>query len=189
MTKIAIILGSTRPQRIGEQVASWVNGIATSRGDAEYELIDLRDHPLPHFDEPLSPFQGQYQNEHTLAWARTIDAFDGYVFVSPEYNGHTSGVLKNAIDYLHAEWMNKSVGLVTYGIAGGAGAAGQLRKVCGQLGMADVSKHVLLSVHTDFENFTVFRPNGYAEVTLAGLLDQVVAWSTALAPLRADAAP
>ncbi|MCW2752555.1 MAG: NADPH-dependent reductase [Aeromicrobium sp.] len=186
MTKIAIILGSTRPNRVGEQVATWVHEIASSRSDAEYELVDLRDHPLPHLDEPLSPFLGQYQQEHTLAWASTIAAYDGFVFVTPEYNSHTSSVLKNAIDYLHAEWFNTAVGIVSYGITGGSGAAGQLRKMCGQLGMADVSKTLPLSLLTEFENYTDFTPSEYAAVTLAGVLDQVVAWTEALAPLRSE---
>lgn len=188
MTRIAIILGSTRPNRVGEQVASWVHDIASSRSDAEYELVDLRDHPLPHFDEPFSPFVGQYQHEHTLAWASTIDSFDGFVFITPEYNGHTSSVLKNAIDYLHAEWSDKAVGIVSYGLSGGAGASGQLRKMCGQLGMADVSRQVLLSLYTDFENYTVFKPAESHAATLTGTLDQVVAWSAALTPLRVGAA-
>ncbi|MGW5277470.1 NADPH-dependent FMN reductase [Streptomyces sp. NPDC004044] len=185
MTKIGIILGSTRPNRVGDQVAAWVHDGASSRTDAEFELVDLRDHRLPHLDEPLSPMLGRYQHEHTKMWASTIASYDGYVFVTPEYNHSTSGVLKNAIDFLHAEWHNKAVGLVSYGITGGRGAAAQLRQVCGQLGMADVPRQVVLSLHTDFENFTVFKPNEHGAAALTGLLDEVVAWSTALAPLRA----
>jgi NAD(P)H-dependent FMN reductase len=185
MTKIGIILGSTRPNRVGAQVAAWVQEAASSRTDAEFELVDLRDHPLPHLDEPLSPMLGRYQQEHTKAWASTIASFDGYVFVTPEYNHSVSGVLKNAIDFLHAEWHAKAVGLVSYGIAGGTGAAAQLRQMCGQLGMADVSKQVVLSLHTEFENFTLFKPNEYGELALTALLDEVVEWSAALAPLRA----
>ncbi len=186
MIKIGIILGSTRPNRVGGQVATWVLDCASRRGDADFALIDLRDHPLPHLDEPLSPMLGQYQHEHTKAWARTIASFDGYVFVTPEYNHNTSAVLKNAVDYVHAEWADKAVGLVSYGVAGGSGAAGQLRQMCGQLGMADVSPQVVLMLRTDFEEFTVFKPNDHHAAALAGLLDEVVAWSTALAPLRAE---
>jgi NAD(P)H-dependent FMN reductase len=186
MIKIGIILGSTRPNRVGEQVATWVQKIAASRDDAQYELVDLRDHPLPHLDEPLSPMLGQYQQEHTKAWASTVASFDGFVFVTPEYNHGTSGVLKNAIDYVHAEWSNKAAGLVSYGIAGGSGAAAQLRQICGQLGMADVPKQVVVMLRTDFENYTVFQPSEFMAATLTALLDQVVAWSAALAPLRAE---
>ncbi len=184
MTRIAVILGSTRPQRVGHQVATWVHEIAARRTDATYELIDLRDHPLPLFDEPLTPFLGQYQHDHTRAWARLIATYDGFVFVTPEYNRFTSAALKNAIDYLHAEWRNKAVGLVSYGLSGGLGAAGQLRQMCGQLGMADVPQQVLLSMLTDFENYTVFTPSDHHAHSLGTLLDQVIGWSAALAPLR-----
>ena len=184
MTRIGIILGSTRPNRNGEQVAKWVYDIASRRSDAEYELVDLRDYPLPHLDEPLPPSMGQYQNEHTKAWAATIASFDGYVIVTPEYNHSTSGVLKNAIDYLYAEWNNKAVGFVSYGAVGGARAAEHLRLVAGELQMADVRQQVALSLLTEFENFSVFKPNDYNLAALDILLDQVIAWSNALAPLR-----
>jgi NAD(P)H-dependent FMN reductase len=184
MSRIGIILGSTRPNRNGEQVARWVFEIASRRGDAEFELVDLRDYPLPHLDEPMPPSMGQYQNEHTKQWADKIASFDGFVFVTPEYNHSTSGVLKNAIDYLNAEWNNKAVGLVSYGGAGGARAAEHLRLVAGELQMADVRQQVTLSLLTEFENFSVFKPGEYNRAALDTLLDQVIAWSTALAPLR-----
>ena len=184
MTRIGIILGSTRPNRNGEQVAKWVYDIASHRGDAEFELVDLRDYPLPHLDEPLPPSMGQYQNEHTRQWADKIASFDGFVFVTPEYNHGTSGVLKNAIDYLYAEWNNKAVGFVSSGGVGGARAAEHLRLVAGELQMADVRQQVALSLLTEFENFSVFKPGDYNLAALDTLLDQVVAWSTALAPLR-----
>ena len=184
MTKIGIILGSTRPNRNGEQVAKWVYGIASRREDAEYELVDLRDYPLPHLDEPLPPSMGQYQNEHTKAWAQKIASFDGFVIVTPEYNHSTSGVLKNAIDYLYSEWNNKAVGFVSYGAVGGARAAEHLRLVAAELQMADVRQQVALSLLTEFENFSVFKPGDYNLAALDTLLDQVIAWSAALAPLR-----
>jgi NAD(P)H-dependent FMN reductase len=181
MTRIGIILGSTRPNRNGEQVAKWVYDVASRRGDAEFELVDLRDYPLPHLDEPLPPSMGQYQNEHTKAWADKIASFDGFVIVTPEYNHSTSGVLKNAIDYLYAEWNNKAV---SYGAVGGARAAEHLRLVAAELQMADVRQQVALSLLTEFENFSVFKPGDYNAAALDILLDQVIAWSTALAPLR-----
>jgi NAD(P)H-dependent FMN reductase len=184
MTRIGIILGSTRPNRNGEQVAKWVYDIASRRSDAEFELVDLRDYPLPHLDEPLPPSMGQYQNEHTKAWAGKITSFDGFVIVTPEYNHSTSGVLKNAIDYLYAEWSNKAVGFVSYGGVGGARAAEHLRLVAGELQMADVRQQVALSLLTEFENFSVLKPSDYNLAALDTLLDQVVAWSVALAALR-----
>jgi len=188
MTQIGIILGSTRPNRNGEQVAKWVLDIASRRNDANYELVDLRDYPLPHLDEPLPPSLGQYQNDHTKEWADKIASFDGFVIVTPEYNHSTSGVLKNAIDYLYAEWNNKAVGFVSYGAAGGARAAEHLRLVAGELQMADVRQQVVLSLVTEFENFRTFKPRNYNVAALNTLLDQVVAWSMALAPLRATVA-
>jgi NAD(P)H-dependent FMN reductase len=187
MIRIGIIIGSTRPNRNGEQVARWVYDIASRRDDAEFELVDLRDYPLPHLDEPLPPSLGQYQNDHTKQWAEKIASFDGYVIVTPEYNHSTSGVLKNAIDYLYAEWNNKAVGFVSYGAVGGARAAEHLRLVAGELQMADVRQQVTLSLITDFENFSVFKPGDYNLAALDTLLDQVVAWSAALAPLRQPA--
>ena len=188
MTRIGIILGSTRPNRNGEQVAKWVYETAARRSDAEFELVDLRDYPLPHLDEPLPPSMGQYQNDHTKEWSDKIASFDGFVMVTPEYNHSTSGVLKNAIDYLYAEWNNKAVGFVSYGGVGGARAAEHLRLVAGELQMADVRQQVALSLLTEFENFSVFKPGDYNVAALDTLLDQVVAWSTALAPLRQPAA-
>jgi NAD(P)H-dependent FMN reductase len=188
MTRIGIILGSTRPNRNGEQVARWVYDIAAQRGDAEFELVDLRDYPLPHLDEPLPASMGQYQNEHTRQWAEKIGSFDGFVFVTPEYNHSTSGVLKNAIDYLFAEWNNKAAGFVSYGAVGGARAAEHLRLVAGELQMADVRQQVALSLLTEFENFSVFKPGDYNRAALDTLLDQVISWSDALAPLRERAA-
>ncbi|GAB3154697.1 NADPH-dependent FMN reductase [Microbispora hainanensis] len=187
MTKIGIILGSTRPGRRGEQVARWVHERASHRTDAEFAVVDLLDHPLPHLDEPASAMlsAGRYQHEHTRAWADTIASFDGFVIVTPEYNHSAPGVLKDALDYLYAEWNNKAAGFVSYGIAGGARAVEQLRLVCGALQMADVAPQVALPLQTEFEDYTVFRPGPHSAGALDTLLDHVVAWSTALAPLRA----
>ncbi|GAA0247494.1 NAD(P)H-dependent oxidoreductase [Cryptosporangium japonicum] len=184
MARIGIILGSTRPNRNGEQVAKWVLDVASQRDDAEYELVDLRDYPLPHLDEPIPASAGQYQNDHTKAWAEKIASFDGYVFVTPEYNHSTSGVLKNAIDYLYAEWNNKAAGIVSYGGVGGARAAEHLRLILGELQIADVRAQVAISIVTEFENFSVFKPNDYLAGSLGTLLDQTVAWSTALQSVR-----
>jgi NAD(P)H-dependent FMN reductase len=189
MIRIGIILGSTRPNRIGEQVAVWVLDHASGRGDAEFELVDLRDHPLPHLDEPMPPSLGRYQNEHTKRWAAKIASFDGFVIVTPEYNHGPSGVLKNALDYLYAEWNNKAVGYVSYGNAGGARAVEQLRMAAAELQMADVRQQVTLSVFTEFENYSIFKPGDYNVPNLHLMIDQVIAWSAALAPLRGTSSP
>jgi NAD(P)H-dependent FMN reductase len=188
MTKIGIILGSTRPGRNGEAVAKWVLDIAKQRSDAEFELVDLLDYNLPHLDEAIPASMGQYQHPHTQEWARKIASFDGFIIVTPEYNHSTSGALKNAIDFLFAEWNNKAVGFVSYGSVGGARAVEHLRLIAGELMMADVRAQVTLSLATDFENYSVFKPQEYHAAALGTVLDQTVAWSAALAPLRAPAA-
>jgi NAD(P)H-dependent FMN reductase len=187
MTRIAIILGSTRPGRNGEAVAHWVHDIAQQRTDAEYELVDIADFKLPHLDEVAPPSLGQYAQPHTKAWAEKIASFDGYVFVTPEYNHSTSGALKNAIDFLYKEWNNKAAGFVSYGSAGGTRAVEHLRLVMGELQVADVRNQVALSLFTDFENFSEFHPAAHQEGAVTVVLDQVVAWSGALAQLRAAA--
>ncbi|MFC8511767.1 NADPH-dependent FMN reductase [Streptomyces sp. NPDC057257] len=187
MTRIGIILGSTRPNRKSEQVAQWVHDTAARRGDADVELIDLRDHPLPHLDEPMPPSMGEPQNDHTRQWAAKIASFDGYVIVTPEYNHSIPGVLKNALDYLHREWHNKAVGFVSYGASGGVRAAEHLRQIAGELKLADVRQQVTLTLATDFENYSVFKPGAHQLSQLNTLFDEVIAWSVALAGLREPA--
>lgn len=184
MTHIGIIIGSTRPGRNGEAVAKWVYEKASQRTDATFELVDLLDYQLPHLDEQFPPAMGQYSQPHTLAWAEKIASFDGFIFVTPEYNHSTSGALKNAIDFLSAEWNNKAAGFVSYGSLGGTRAVEHLRLIAGELQMADVRAQVALSLFADFENFSVFKPGEQHTDALNTTLDQVVAWSTALAPLR-----
>ncbi|MET1075491.1 MAG: NAD(P)H-dependent oxidoreductase [Umezawaea sp.] len=184
MTRIGIIIGSTRPNRVGSQVAGWVHEVASRRDDATFDLVDLRDFALPHFDEPHPPLFGRYENEHTKRWASAVAGFDGFVIVTPEYNHSVPGVLKNALDYLHAEWADKAVGFVSYGSAGGVRAAEHLRAIVGNLRLADVGKQVVLDLMTEFEGMAVFRPGDHNLAALDTMLDQVVAWSDALAPLR-----
>ncbi|HYD80178.1 MAG TPA: NAD(P)H-dependent oxidoreductase [Paucimonas sp.] len=184
MLRLAIILGSTRPGRIGEAVARWTYEIAKRRKDIEVELVDIKDYELPLLDEPLPPSRGQYSKPHTQKWAATIDSFDAFVFVTPEYNHGISGALKNAIDYLYREWNNKAAGFVGYGSAGGVRAVESLRLVMGEVQVADVRNQVMLSLRTDFENYSVFKPAPYHEGALDGMLDQVVAWGGALKSLR-----
>jgi NAD(P)H-dependent FMN reductase len=184
MIKIAVIIGSTRPGRNGEAVAKWVHEIAQKRSDAEFELVDIKDFNLPLLDEPMPPSMGQYSKSHTKAWAAKIGSFDGYVFVTPEYNHGISGALKNAIDFLFREWNDKAAGFVSYGGAGGARAVEQLRLVLAEVRIATVRNQVLLSMFTDFENFSVFKPAPQHEKSVNAVFDQVVAWAGALKTLR-----
>ncbi len=184
MIRIAIIIGSTRPGRKGEAVGRWTFEVASKRNDAEFELVDLADQNLPLLDEPVPPSMGQYTHEHTKRWAAKIDSFDAFIFVTPEYNHGTSGALKNAIDFLFKEWNNKAAGFVGYGSAYGARAVESLRLVMGELMIADVRAQVMLSLFTDFEKHTTFKPDERHEKTLNTVIDQVIAWGTALKPLR-----
>ena len=184
MTKIGIILGSTKPGRNGEAVAKWVYNIAKQREDAQFELVDVKDFDLPLYDEPYPAMMQKYTKEHTKKWSKKINEFDGYVFVTAEYNHGIPGALKNAIDFLNAEWKNKSVGYVSYGSAGGSRAVEQLRLVAAELQMADVRAQVMLSLFTDFQDMSVFNPDPRHEGAVHTMLDQVIAWADALKPLR-----
>jgi NAD(P)H-dependent FMN reductase len=187
MTRIAIIIGSTRPGRNGESVARWVLEHAEKRDGVDYELVDLAEWNLPHLDEPMPAAMGQYANDHTKAWAAKIAEFDGYLFVTPEYNHSTSGALKNAIDFVGSEWYNKAAGFVSYGVFGGARAVEHLRLVLSQLQVATVSAFVGLSLQHDFENWSL-KPTAAQEAGLTPLFEQLESWSTALATVRQSSA-
>ena len=186
MPKIGIIIGSTRPGRKAEAVAEWIFDIASLKGGAEFEIVDIAAYDLPFLDEPLPPSMGQYANEHTKRWAEKIATFDGFVFVTPEYNRGTSAVLKNAIDFLYREWNNKAAGFVSYGSNGGIRAVEHLRLFMAELQIADVRAQVSLLIGEDFENFTTFKPRPRHERSVNAMLDQIVAWSAALQPLREE---
>ena len=188
MIKVAIVTGSTRPGRNNEAVARWVYDIARTRGDAQFELVDIQDYALPLLDEPVPPSMGQYAHPHTKAWAAKIASFDAYVFVTPEYNHAPPAALKNAIDYLYREWNDKAAGFVSYGAAGGARAVEQLRLVMAELMVADVRAQVMLSLFTDFENFSTFKPDPRHVQEVNTMLAQVIAWGRALRGVRAEPA-
>jgi NAD(P)H-dependent FMN reductase len=185
MVKIGIIVGSTRPGRKAEVVARWVHDLASKRGDATFEVVDIQTFELPLLDEPVPPSAGKYSKPHTKAWSAKVAEFDGYVFVTPEYNHGTSAALKNALDFVYREWNNKACGFVSYGASSsGARAVEQLRLVVAELQMASVRAQVLLNLRVDFESFTVFKPQPHHEGSVTTLLDQVIAWSTALRAVR-----
>lgn len=199
MTRIGVIIGSTRPGRRGEAVGRWVGEVAdqhpsVTAGDATVQVIDLAEYALPLLDEPVPPLFSDYRNAHTTRWAMAINSFDGFVFVTAEYNHGVPAALKNAIDFLFAEWNNKAAGFVSYGVHGGTRAVEQLRLAMAELQIADVRTHVMLPIHAewDFTGFDVtdptapgaFTPSQQQHDQVAQLLDEVIAWSQALAPLR-----
>jgi NAD(P)H-dependent FMN reductase len=172
VTRIAIIAGSTRPNRRSHIVAEWVHANAQGRADAEYEVVDLAEVNLPLLDEPVPAAFGQYQRPHTDAWSRRIGAFDGFVFVTPEYNRSIPAALKNAIDYLFAEWHDKSAGIVGYGVNGGVLAVEHLRQICAEVKLAQVRTSVTLHIADDFSEDGI--PADRHRPVLHQMLDELV---------------
>ncbi|WP_017539881.1 NADPH-dependent FMN reductase [Nocardiopsis halophila] len=191
--RVAVVIGSTRPEsrdgvagieRKGAAVGRWVLEKASAHGGAEYELVDLAEVGLPMFDEPLPPILGHYTGEHTRSWARLVDGFDAFVFVTPEYNRSVPAALKNAVDYLYAEWNDKAAGFVGYGAVGGAHAVDHLRGVLSEVRVAHVQAQVSLGLYTDFEDLQYFKPAGHQEEALGALLDQLLPWARAMRSVR-----
>jgi NAD(P)H-dependent FMN reductase len=175
---IGIILGSTREGRVSPQVGEWVKGIADKRGDANYEIVDISDYQLPYLGTTDGTEPG------IAAWNEKLNSLDGFVFIVQEYNHSITGALKNALDFAREAWNNKAAGIVSYGSTGGARAAEHLRGIMGELMIADVRVHPTLSLFTDFENYTTFKPADLHLNNVNEMLDQVVAWSGALKTLR-----
>ncbi|WP_242902327.1 NADPH-dependent FMN reductase [Actinomadura terrae] len=184
MTKIAIIVGSTRPGRIGRAVADWVHLVASKRTEADYEIVDLADHGLPLYDEQIPAAVGQYAGDHTKSWAEVVARYDGYVVVTPEYNHGAPAALKNAFDFVYAEWANKAVGFVGYGAVGAARAVEHLKLVATELSLASVAAQVTLLIPGDFPSYPEFTPQEFREAELERVLGQVESWSKALAAVR-----
>lgn len=144
--KIKVILGSTRPTRFGERPAKWITEKARSIEDFDVELLDLRDYPMPFFEEPMGPSSPEFKipNEIIQNWTDKIAEADGFIIVTPEYNHGYPAVLKNAIDYVYHEWAHKPVAFVSYGTVGGTRAVQQLRQVIIELNMASIKHSVLI---------------------------------------------
>jgi NAD(P)H-dependent FMN reductase len=196
MLRIAIIIGSTRPGGKAKAIAEWVYEIAWHRDDADFAVLDIADFDLPLLDEPApamqldagQPVASQYTQEHTRAWSEAVSSFDGFVFVTPEYNHGTSGALKNAIDFLYHEWRDKAAGFVGYGYMMGARAIESLRLTMSAMQVATVRPTVGISILADFDDGTRFTPNELQDRFVTTLLDHVIAWSDALHPLREPSA-
>jgi NAD(P)H-dependent FMN reductase len=142
--KIAVIIGSTRPGRVGDKVASWYLEQVKDIEGATFELIDLAEIKLPLLDEPAPAMMAQYSQDHTKKWSEKIASFDAYVMVTPEYNHSAPASLTNAISYLNQEWKRKPVAFVSYGTMGGVRAVEHLRGIAGELHMADIRPQVSL---------------------------------------------
>lgn len=146
MLKIAVIIGSVRPNRVGPAVAEWFYETVKDTKDVAFDVIDLKDVDLPLLDELVPPMMGQYANDHTKKWAETIKQYDGYVLVVSEYNHGYAASLKNALDYLYAEWNKKPVAFVSYGVTGGLRAVEQLRTVVINLEMVPLNAQLWVNI-------------------------------------------
>lgn len=188
MVNIKIITGSVRPTRFNLQVAEWLFRIARKRNDAKVELLDLAKINLPFLDEPKSPMYGEYTKPYTKKWSKKIDASDGFVWVTPEYNHSVSPVLKNAIDFLHHEWNWKPVALVSYGGgAGGSRAAEHLRAVAGELKMYDLREQVLLPNYWDhLDEQGKYRFTKEQAEEAGELLNSLVFWAEQMKAARRE---
>lgn len=174
MLKIGIIIGSTREGTVGPQVAEWVDAQAKSFEGLETQIIDIKKYDLP--------FVGTGTPDKKFG--EVINALDGYIFVVAEYNHSITASLKNALDTLRPEWANKPAGIVSYGSLGGARAAEHLRGILGELQVADVRSHVALSLFTDFEAWSTFKPADMHLSNLTTQFEQLLNWGTALKTIR-----
>ena len=188
--KIAVIVGSTRPGRKGSTVGRWVHDHALQRDDApwkvEFDLLALEDFDLPLLEEPTVPAAAdrEYETPQTRRWSETIEGYDGFVFVTPEYNHGVPAALKNAVDVLGPEWAHKAVAFVSYGADGGVRAVEQWRTILANVMMSDVRAQVSLLVFEDWHEGD-FRPLDRREGELDTVLDQLVEMTEAVRTLRA----
>lgn len=186
--RLKIIAGSSRPGRFNIQPARWVYELAKQRHDLQVELLDLDQIDLPFLNEPTPPSRGQYKHEHTQEWAATIAEADAFIWVTPEYNHSVSAVLKNAIDYLYAEWNFKPVAFVSYGsLAGGARAAEHLRGIAGELKMYDLRDQILLpNYYFNLDKQGKYKFSEDQESQANGMLDQLVFWGERMKAAREE---
>jgi NAD(P)H-dependent FMN reductase len=185
MPKLLIVIASTRPGRIGLPVAEWFYGRAVEHGGFELELVDLAVLELPLLDEPQHPRLRQYTKEHTRAWSAIVDAADAFVLVTAEYNYGYPAALKNAIDYLHHEWLYKPAGFVSYGgVAAGTRAVQQLKQVITALRVMPVGASVNIPFVAQFLDDGVINPNDVMNQAASDMLDELLEVQAALRPLR-----
>lgn len=182
MTKIGVIIGSTRPNRVGAKVADWFFEKASQSQDAEFELVDLADYKLPILDEPAP---GEETKEHTQKWGAKVAEFDGFVYVTPEYNHAIAGSFKNAIDFLNKEWQYKPVSYVSYGVIGGHRAVEQLRQVAAQFHQYDLRTQVSIAGPWEFfDEEGKLKPDEHYETSADRLIEEIAFWAKEFKPIR-----
>ena len=193
MTVISVIVGSTRQGRFSEKPAQWIFNHLKERADVDARLLDLRDFPMPFFDQavpPAMPGRAPYENEVVKRWTAEIAASDGFVFVTPEYNYGPSAVLKNAIDWVYPEWNRKAAAFVSYGSALGARGVQQLRLVAIEVQIAPVRSSVHIPVETlwaHFQGGDVDKGLAELEKQAQTMIDDLLWWTAALKAARAGA--
>ncbi|MEL4356536.1 MULTISPECIES: NADPH-dependent FMN reductase [unclassified Luteococcus] len=183
--KIGIIVGSTRQNRVGKHIGAWVAAQAEGRQDATAELVDLADYNLPFMTSPVPPaaLKKQYPEPEIQAWSQKIDEFDGFVFVTPEYNHGVPAAFKNAVDVLGPEWMKKAVGFVAYGADGGVRAVENWRTILANFNIYDIRNAVTINIFTEV-NDEGFAPNERRTAEVKDLFDTLVPAAKAMATLR-----
>jgi NAD(P)H-dependent FMN reductase len=185
--KIAIVISTTRATRFGHKPAEWVKSIAAERSDMAVEILDLRDYPMPFFDEVASNAWLPTTNEVAQRWQKKVAEFDGFVFVTAEYNHGIPAVLKNALDYAYPEWNKKAAALVGYGAVGGSRAVEQLRMVAAELQLATIR----IGVYIQGADFMAALREGkdlkeiaHLQQGVRDMLDQLAWWTAALKTAR-----
>jgi len=191
--KILVILGSTRDGRYGDKPAHWIT--EKLRADVRFdpELVDLRDWPLPFFDQARSPARvtdGNYGHDVANRWGAKVASADGFVIIAAEYNRGYTAVLKNALDWVYREWNRKPVTFVGYGAVGGSRAIEQLRTVAIELEMAPIRRAVHLPTDVFRATMSATAPAdpalfAPADAVAKLMLDDLAWWTEALATARA----
>jgi NAD(P)H-dependent FMN reductase len=181
--KLIVIIASTRPGRLGDQIGKWTADYAAANTDFEVSIADLAEINLPMFDEPGIPSMGVYEHEHTKKWSKIVEEADAIVIVTPEYNFTMPASLLNAVSYLHHEWKRKPVGYVGYGFGGAVRAIQTEKLLLAGLSAASVAPSVNL-INTHALAVKTFAPEERYEQTLAAMLTELHIWAAALAPTR-----
>lgn len=180
--KIGIVIGSIRENRVGADVAHWLLNYIENKNikDTTFEIVDLKNYPLP-----LLGVKTNEEDEKVInKWKSKMQQFDGYIFVTPEYNRVIPGAFKNALDYLQIELNNKAAGYVGYGGLGSLSAIQSLRLINAEQSLAGVRTMVTFSIMSDFENMQIFKPNDYHKHNIDQMLEQLISWSKALKTIR-----
>ena len=181
MARLGVILGTVRPNRVGASVAQWVADKANAVEGVEAEVIDIASFSLPLFAEPMPPAMSAPRDPAGAKFNETVSSYDALIFVSPEYNHSIPGALKNAIDFLEPKALaNKGVGFVGYSFSGAVRQVEHLRQILANFEAAMVAQQVSLSLITDFENKSEFKPDAHHDNEVQGMVEAMVARSDAL---------